>query len=161
MVSLVDIVPQTRTIALSAGEIELRGLGLRQIADLLLRFPSLKKLVTEGAPTIDIDDLLLTAPDAIGAVIAEAAHQPDSADTIPDKLPLDDVVLCLLTIRELTLPADPSPFFDRLAKLLGGGAGPSGKARATKWRPASNGSLPPGTTLPRRWTTRLGNYRLF
>ena len=58
---------QKQVVQIAAGTIELRGLGLRQIADLLVRFPELRKLMVEGAPAIDVDTMLAGAPDAINA----------------------------------------------------------------------------------------------
>jgi len=147
MVSLVDIVPQKRTVHIAGGELELRGLGLRQIADLLLRFPSLRNLFTEGAPTLDINAILLFAPDAIGAIIAESAKEPEAAEAITDGMPVDDVAECLLAVRDLTMPSGPSPFFDRLEKLVGG-AVRSGKAPDMISPPLPNGSSPQDTLSP-------------
>jgi hypothetical protein len=94
LVSLIDIVPQTRTVQIAEGELVLRGLGLRQIANLLVRFPELRKLMAEGAPALDIDVLLGLAPDAIGTIVAEAAGQPEAAATIADALSLVDMAEC-------------------------------------------------------------------
>jgi hypothetical protein len=128
MVSLIDIVPQTRAVETAHGTIELRGLGLRHIADLFLRFPEIRKFFSGNGPEIDAAVLLTEMPDAIGAIIAEAAGQPEAADNIVDALSPDDAAACLLAVQELTMPA---PFFVRLASLLGnsGAAGrPNGKA---------------------------------
>jgi hypothetical protein len=129
MVSLVDIVPQTKTVQIAAGELELRGLGLRHVADLLLRFPELRKLFVEGAPALDVDVLIEAAPDAVAAIIAEAAEQPASAAQIAEAMALDDMVECLLAVRDLTMPNGTAPFMGRLLKLIGasGGAGQPGK----------------------------------
>src|SRR5580765_8069483 len=144
MVSLVDIVPQTRSVAIAGGAIELRGLGLRQIAGLLVRFPELRKLLVEGAPELDLDALFLAAPDAVGAIIATAAGQPEAAGTIADVLPLEDVAECLVAIRDLTMPRGPGPLFDRLAHLVGSapGAGLAGRDQDT------SAPLPPNSLLP-------------
>jgi hypothetical protein len=145
MVSLVDIVPQKRSVQTSAGELELRGLGLRQIADLLLRFPSLRNLFVEGAPDLDVETLLVMAPDAIGAIIAEAAHQPDAVDAIADgALTLEELTDCLIAVRDLTMPHGAVPLLTGLALLLPG-AGLSGRAPAMSSPPPLNGSLPPDT----------------
>jgi hypothetical protein len=145
MVSLVDIVPQTRTVEIAGGEIELRGLGLRQIADLLVRFPELRKLLVEGSPELDLDALFLAAPDAVGAIIAAAAGQPEAAGTIADVLPLEDVAECLVAVRDLTMPRGPGPLFDRLAHLVGGPAlGLAGRAADTNAPPPPSNSSPPG-----------------
>src|SRR5580765_1665217 len=146
MVSLVDIVPQTRSVAIAGGAIELRGLGLRQIAGLLVRYPELRKLLVEGSPELDLDALFLAAPDAVGAIIAASAGQPEAAGTIADLMPLEDVAECLVAIRDLTMPHGPGPLFDRLAHLVGGGPalGRGGVAAATNAPPPPNSSSPPG-----------------
>lgn len=121
MVSLVDIVPQTRIVFIEAGDLELRGLGLRHIADLLLRFPELRKLWATGAPALDIETLIENAPDAISAIIATAAGQPEAADKV-DAMSIEDVLECLIAIRELTLPGGADPFAEKLGRLLGADA---------------------------------------
>jgi hypothetical protein len=107
MVSLVDIVPQSRVVDITSGELQLRGLGLRHIAELLLRYPELRKLWVNGAPAADIETLIEAAPGAIGSIIAA------------DALSLDDVAECLIAIRELTMPGGANPFAGKLARLLG------------------------------------------
>lgn len=121
MVSLVDIVPQTRIVFIEAGDLELRGLGLRHIADLLLRFPELRKLWVTGAPALDVETLIENAPDAISAIIATAAGQPEAADKV-DAMSIEDVLECLIAIRELTLPGGADPFAEKLGRLLGADA---------------------------------------
>ena len=121
MVSLVDIVPQRRTVRINGGsEVELRGLGLRQIASLLLRFPELRKLFATNAPAIDFETVVIAAPDAISAIIATAAGQPQAAGNV-DAMSIDDVLECLIAIRELTLPGGADPFAEKLGRLLGVG----------------------------------------
>jgi hypothetical protein len=135
MVSLTDIVPQTRMVETAHGTIELRGLGLRHIADLFLRFPEIRKFFSGNAPEIDVAVMLTEMPDAIGAIIAEAAGQPEAAERIADALSPDDAAACLLAVQELTMPA---PFFERLAALLGNsglGGRPNGKAAAMNMPP--------------------------
>jgi hypothetical protein len=121
MVSLIDIVPQTRTVRIADGELVLRGLGLRQIAGLLLRFPELRKyLVAEGAPAVDPDALLSQMPGCVGAIIAEAAGQPEAEEAIEDKMRLEDIMECLTTIHILTIPDSSGPLFLYLLRALGG-----------------------------------------
>jgi hypothetical protein len=131
MVSLVDIVPQKRTVQLAAGELELRGLGLRQIADLFLSFPSLRNVFTEDAPAISAAEIIIGAPDAIGTIIALSAGQPEAAEKIVDVgggLTPDEVCDCLEAIYDLTFPRGVTPFLVRLAPFLGLVAdAPSGK----------------------------------
>jgi hypothetical protein len=144
MVSLLDIVPQKRSVQIAAGELELRGLGLRQIADLLLRFPTLRNLFTQGEPEgITVEALLILAPDAVGAIIAEAAGQPDAAEAIADGFAIDDVAQCLIAVRDLTMPGGVAPFFERL-RQLGGSADP-GEVPDTILPKRPNGSSLPDT----------------
>ena len=128
MVSLVDIVPQTRTVFLEAGEVELRGLGLRHLADLLLHFPELRKIWMRGsAPALDVETLLAAAPGAIGSIIATAAGQPEAAGNIAAAMPLDDIMECLIAIRDLTMPGGADPFVEKVARLVGAEDALSGK----------------------------------
>jgi hypothetical protein len=147
MVSLVDIVPQKRVVQIAAGELELHGLGLRQIADLFLQFPMLRNLFTEGAPEVDLVDFATQAPGAVGLVIAEAAGQPEAAQAVSDGTALmpDETLECLLVIRDLTFPRGIGPLMERLAALIGGGVVSLGRARDTSSLPAPNGSLPADT----------------
>src|SRR5262245_48992478 len=120
MVSLIDIVPQTRDVEISAGTLTLRGLGLRHIADLLVRYPELRKLYANGgAPALDFDKLIEAAPGAVGLIIAAAANQPEAVESIGDVLSVDDIMECLVVIRELTMPGGADPFVEKLARLLG------------------------------------------
>jgi hypothetical protein len=135
MVSLVDIVPQTRTVQIAAGELELRGLGLRQIADLFLLFPNLRNLFVEGAPEITATELILGAPDAIGMIISLAAGQPEAANKIVDVgsgVAPDECFICLEAIFDLTFPRGVAPFLQKALPLLAlfarsDDAGPSGR----------------------------------
>lgn len=147
MVSLVDIVPQTRTVAIAGGELVLRGLGLRQIAALLLQFPSLRNLITDGAPAIDFTELVALAPDAIATIIAEAAGQPDAADAIADGvLTPDEVLDCLTAIQQITFPGGVRPLLERLGlfnPVTGAEPVPAGKDQVTNTPPPPSNSSPP------------------
>lgn len=121
MVSLVDIVPQTRTVRIADGELVLRGLGLRQIAGLLLRFPEFRKYLVEGGTVaVDPDVLLAQIPGCVGAIIAEASGQPEAEDAIEDKMALGDIIECVTTIHRLTIPEGADPLFVHLLRVLGG-----------------------------------------
>jgi hypothetical protein len=131
MVSLVDIVPQTRTVQLAAGELELHGLGLLQIAELFLQFPSLRNLFVEGAPEVNATELILGAPDAVAMVVSLAAGQPEAAEkliNVGSGLAPDELLDCVEVIYDLTFPRGIAPFLMRLGPFLGLlGAGPSGR----------------------------------
>jgi hypothetical protein len=150
MVSLVDIVPQTKMVQIDAGKLELRGLGLRQIADLFLTFPSLRNIFTEGAPEIDAAEIILMAPDAIGTIIALSAGQPEAAIKIVDVgtgLAPDELLLCLEAIIQLTFPRGVTPFLEKMLPLLAliGGGARSGRALDTSLPPQPSNSSLQGT----------------
>jgi hypothetical protein len=158
MVSLVDIVPQKRVVQIAAGELELRGLGLRQIAELFLIFPSLRNLSVANAPEVTAVDVIAWAPDAIGTIIAWAADQPEAAGKIVDigsGIAADEAFECLQVIYELTFPRGINPFLERIVPLLGllfgstsgNGLDPSGGDQAMNMPPEQNGSSPPDIPL--------------
>lgn len=143
MVSLVDLVPKSGTVATVAGELTVHGLGMRQVAELLMAYPPLRNLITEGAPAVDLDTLCLAAPEAVASIICTAARQPDGVDALANGgLPIDDLVACLVAIRDLTLGAEPGPFVERLKRLRvlpNGGGGQLGAAPAMSApRPSKN-----------------------
>lgn len=138
MVSLVDIVPQTRMVEIAAGTIKLRGLGIKHIAALLVDYPELRKLWMNGAPAVEVETLIATMPGAVGSIIAMAAGEEGVADQIIDALSLDDIAECLIVVRDLTMPEGVDPFVAKVGRLLGGGP-LSGKAAAT------NTPLPPSS----------------
>jgi hypothetical protein len=155
MVSLVDIVPQTRVVQLAAGELELRGLGLRQIADLFLSFPSLRNVFTPGAPEISAAEIIIGAPDAIGTIVAAAAGQPEAADRLVDVgsgLAPDEIFDCLDVIWNLTFPRGITPFLTKAMPfvavfLRSDDDDLTGKDLDTNALPQPNGSLPQGIPL--------------
>jgi hypothetical protein len=147
MVSLVDIVPQKRTVQIAAGDLELRGLGLRQIAYLFLQFPILRNWFTEGAPAIDFPEMVALIPDAAGTVIAEAADQPDAAEAIANGSAMspDEAVDCLTVIFDLTFPRGAAPLLEKLTALVGREAvsGRPGRDQVTNGQRAPKNSSPP------------------
>jgi hypothetical protein len=147
MVSLVDIVPQKRSVTIGAGELELRGLGLRQIASLFLQFPSLRNFFVENAPGVDFVEMLALMPDAVATIIAEAADQPDAMEALSKGgvLTAEEMLDCLTVIFDLTFPRGAVPLLERLTALIGRGAvpGPSGKAPAMNSPQEPRNSSPP------------------
>jgi hypothetical protein len=142
MVALIDIVPLKRTVQIADGEVPLRALSLRQIADLFLRFPPLQQRLTPGAPPVDPSLLIVSMPDAVGAIIAEAAGQPEAAENIATNMSTEDVAECLIAVLEITAPRGLGPLLDRLANLFGTQfAGIPGKV------PATNSQRPPRNSL--------------
>jgi hypothetical protein len=156
MVSLADIVPQTREVEITSGTLKLRGLGLRHIADLFLRFPEIRKLFDMRAPEINVPVLIVEMPDAIGAIIAEAAGEPDMADHVADALSPGDATACFNAIMEMT---QPGPFFHLLAGMAGTADAPDrpGRAADTNSPPQPSSSSVAGMTPAPSSTIRRAN----
>jgi hypothetical protein len=87
------------------------------------------------------------APDAIGAIIAEAAGQPEAGDAIADgALALDELTECLVVVWDMTMPNGAAPLLHRLTALFGGNVvGLSGRVQDTSTPPVPNGSSQPDT----------------
>jgi hypothetical protein len=149
MVSLVDIVPQKRSVSIGAGELELRGLGLRQIAYLFLQFPSLRNFFVENAPGVDFVEMLALMPDAVATIIAEAANQPDAIEALSNGgiLTPDEILECLTVIFDLTFPRGAVPLLERLTALVGREAvsARAGRDQVTNGQQAPRNSSPPDT----------------
>lgn len=147
MVSLLDIVPQKRSVQIAAGELELRGLGLRQIADLFAQFLTLRNLFTEDAPDVGIAELVVQAPDAIATIIGTAADQPEAIGSIADgALTPDEIIDCLEVIHDLTFPRGLGPLLERmkaLAVAAGLGLTVPGRDQDTNVPNSLNTSSPP------------------
>jgi hypothetical protein len=103
----------------------------------------LRNIVTPEAPELDTEALLIMAPDAIGAIIAEAARQPEAAEAIANgALSFDEVADCLTAVRELTAPGGIVPLVKRLGRLLGEDlVGGSGRVPAMSAPPPPSNSL--------------------
>jgi hypothetical protein len=93
----------------------------------------------------------LQAPDAVAAIVAEAAGQPDAAAAVAGgALSPDEILDCLEAIYELTFPRGVSPLLERVAVLLRAGGlvvGRPGRAPDTSVPPLPNGSSPPDMTV--------------
>jgi len=120
-----------------AGEtVSVRGVSLRAIASLLVRFPDLLQLF--NGRDLDPSKLIASAPAAAAAIMAAGAgHANDpQAEAVCDALGLQYQVDMLVKIIELTFPAGIGPFvaaMERLTATLPGvpqtnGAGPGHEA---------------------------------
>lgn len=126
MATLLDIAKVTKTIQLGGIEIPVSGLTGQQLADLILRFPDIGKLVFGGNMSTNIIALVNLMPKACAAVIASGtgAHCTNDADAeekgyeeVALELPLGDQVSAIVKILELTFPQGVGPFVEQLQKL--------------------------------------------
>jgi hypothetical protein len=136
MVGLLDIAPLTQTVTIRDQPIEITGISAKGVAQLLLRFPELRALIS--GRDVGFDQLLALGGDIIAAVIAAGCGQAGEAEAeaAAGRLSLDDQAELLAAIMTLTMPQGIGPFVDRLARM---GFNPV----------AGAGSTTPDTSLPK------------
>ncbi len=128
MVGLLDIAPLIQTVTIRDHPIEVTGVSAKGVAQLLLRFPELRALIS--GRDVGLDQLLALGGDIIAAVIAAGCGQAgdELAEAAAGRLGLDDQAELLAAIMALTMPQGLGPFVDKLARMglnpvVGGGPG--------------------------------------
>lgn len=128
MVSLLDIAPLIQTVTIRDHPIEVTGVSAKGLAQLLLRFPELRALIS--GREVGLDQLLALGGDIVAAVIAAGCGQAsdDRAEAAAGRLGLDDQAELLAAIMKLTMPQGIGPFVDKLSRMGlkpagGGGSG--------------------------------------
>ena len=128
MVGLLDIAPLTETVTVRDQPIEVTGVTAKGLAQLLLRFPELRALIS--GREVGLDQLLALGGDIVAAVIAAGCGQAGEAqaEAAAGRLGLDDQAELLAAIMTLTMPQGLGPFVDKLARMglkpvAGGGSG--------------------------------------
>jgi hypothetical protein len=119
MVSLADIAPVSRVVPTSVGDVEVWGLSGMRIADLILRFPLLRNLMTEGDEPQVFEAAVTMVPGAVAAVVAAATHQLDAEANIDANLPVGDQIDILMAVGDLTMPKGIGPLVQWLGRMTG------------------------------------------
>ncbi|MCX7344343.1 MAG: hypothetical protein NTU78_01140 [Alphaproteobacteria bacterium] len=117
MVGLLDIAPLTQTVLVRDHPIEVTGVSAKGMAQLLLRFPELRALIT--GREVGLDQLLALGGDIVAAVIAAGCGQVGDAqaEAAAGRLGLDDQAELLAAVMTLTMPQGIGPFVDKLARM--------------------------------------------
>ncbi len=117
MVGLLDIAPLTQTVTVRDHQIEVTGITAKGLAQLLLRFPELRALIS--GRDVGLDQLLALGGDIVAAVIAAGSGQADDAgaEAAAGRLGLDDQAELLTAIMKLTMPQGIGPFVDKLSRV--------------------------------------------
>lgn len=134
MTGLLDIAPQRTTVVVHGHALEVAGVTVRGIADLLRRFPELRQLFGGGESAIE--QLAATMPDLVAAAIASGlGHANDQAqEDAAAALPAEAQAKLFGAVVKLTMPSGIGPFVEELATAFGGSPPVLGAASA-------NGSL--------------------
>ena len=117
MVGLLDIAPLTETVTIRDQPIEVIGVSAKGVAQLLLRFPELRALIS--GREVGLDQLLALGGDIVAAIVAAGCGQAGDAqaEAAAGHLGLDDQAELLAAIMKLTLPQGIGPFVDKLARM--------------------------------------------
>lgn len=139
MASLLDIVPETKTVTVQGKDIEVFGVSTRGIAHLIGTFPELKKALAGKKQDFTPERLMKLLPDCVASIIAAGCGMPGDkeAEKLADKLSASDQLDLLEAIIKLTMPDGVGPFVERL-NALGLLGRPAATASATQSPPASN-----------------------
>ena len=129
MADLLSIAPLTETVEVRGATVSVTGAGVKAIAQLLFRFPELRKMW--GTGKWDVDQLVEMSDEVLNALVAAGVPAIDEANAA--NLALDEKVELLGAVIKVTMPRGPSPFMEALTKLMSGvGGAVSEKAPATK-----------------------------
>jgi len=128
MPGLIDIAPLTETVEVRGAQATVCGVGVQAIAQLLFRFPDLRK--SWGKGQFDLAEILGMSDEIVNAIIAGGVEELDEANA--SRLALDEKAELLAAIIRVTMPRGPVPFMETLTGVMGAvGGGASPKARAT------------------------------
>jgi hypothetical protein len=124
MTGLLDIAPQRATVVVHGHALEVAGVTVRGIADLLQRFPELRQLFAGGDANGPgaIEQLAATMPDLVAAAIASGlGHANDRAhEDAAAALPAEAQAKLFGAVLKLTMPSGIGPFVEELATAFGG-----------------------------------------
>ena len=137
MTGLLDIARPRETVSIGKQQIEVCGITAKGIADLLGRFPELRKMLTGANDPGILYDI---APRAFFAIVAGGLGKMGDAATETEigELPAEAAADLFAAVVRVTMPSGFRPFVDRMARVFNGQqqspgpAGVSGKTPATK-----------------------------
>jgi hypothetical protein len=118
MTGLLDIAPQRVTVDVLGRELEVEGVTVRGIAELLRRFPGLRELFAGGQ---GVESIAAAMPDLVAAIIASGLGYTGDAEyeAAAERLPAEAQAKLFGAILRLTMPAGIGPFVEELATAFG------------------------------------------
>jgi hypothetical protein len=117
MVGLVDIAPATERVTIRGQEVEVFGVSAAGVAQLLARFPDLRKLFS--GRDIGMEEIMAVGGDLVAAIIAAGTGDPGdpAAEEAAGRLGIDEQADLLSAILRVTLPKGVGPFVEKLLAL--------------------------------------------
>lgn len=114
---LEDIAPAQRRVLIQDAEVDVRGLSLQDVSDLIARFPEVIAAFDKG---VTMAAVLKAGPPVVNAIIAAACGSPGNAraEQIAGELGVGLQAEILAYVLEATMPKGAGPF-ERLLKAAG------------------------------------------
>lgn len=110
-ISFLDLAPVMRPVAISAGELDVKGLSAHDLANLFTEFPQIADAL-DGEGVLNIGALMQAGPDFVAAAIAAGAgHPDDQGRAIARTLSASDQFKMLKAIAEASMPEGLADFF--------------------------------------------------
>jgi hypothetical protein len=153
MVSLIDIGPAKITVPIRGQDFEVVGLSAQNIAEILLQFPELRRMLVQGDPGRDvIETLMMRIPEAVSLLVASAcgvdvSDQQQREDAMPKVAHFTlgeqyDVIAGMLSI---TFPRGINSFLAGIQGLFEQADVARGRVPATTSPAQFNGASAQGT----------------
>jgi len=115
MSKLSDIADRKKTVSLEAGEVEVKGITMSTITQLIADFPGLSTMLI-GKGKVDLPTAIMAIPGAITAIILAGLVEEVDEQTVK-ALPATYLLDLLVPIIELTFPGGVGPFLVKLEAL--------------------------------------------
>lgn len=110
-ISFLDLAPVMRPVAISAGELDVKGLSAHDLAQLFVEFPQIADAL-DWDGTLNLSALMQAGPDFVAAAIAAGAGHPgEKGREIAKGLSASDQFRILKAIAEASMPEGLADFF--------------------------------------------------
>ena len=117
MVGLVDIAPAVERVTIRNQEVEVFGISAAGVANLLARFPELRRVF--AGRDVPIDQMMAMGGEIVAAILAAGtgATGDEAAEAAAGRLSIDEQADLLAAIARATLPKGVGPFVEKLTAL--------------------------------------------
>lgn len=119
MVGLLDIAPAVKSVTVRGNMVPVPGVSAAGIANLLGRFPELRRMFTGNE--VKVDALQAIGGALVAAIIAAGTGTPgdEKAEAIAASLSVDEQADLLEAILLATMPGGVGPFVQKLERIGG------------------------------------------
>jgi hypothetical protein len=150
MVSLIDLAKSRGTVKVRDDQdFNVVGLTARNIIEILVQFPEIRKILTSNIPDPEVvEQLAMRFPDAAALIIVAGTgvdvsdrEKADPLVAAARELPLGEQFDIFQKILDLTFPRSVKSFLDGVRSLIGQAGGPG-------WAPVTTSPVPSSGASP-------------